>query len=118
MPLLVIADRQAAEVALSSRFMLVARGCRLLPPCGDRWGDWGSAVGPEAEQKCFSPARRTVQVVIVKMLHLLGLHFHQRGLRKGVPLRRCQIHHMLGAGCMTHLLPQLRIGLHQRGKCG
>jgi hypothetical protein len=70
-------------------------------------------VAAEAEQQGFAPAGRTVEVVVVQMLHLVGLHLHERGLGEFMTLLAGQIDHVLGSGSPTDLFAHLRIGLHE-----
>ena len=70
-------------------------------------------MSSKAEQKCFSPAGSTVEVVVMKMLGFLGLHFHECGLVENMPFFRSKIHNVGWSGCLANLFPQLRIGLNQ-----
>ena len=70
-------------------------------------------MSSKAEQKCFAPAGSIVEVVVMKMLHLLGLHLHECGLVENVSLFRSKIHNVGRCGCLANLFPQLRIGLNQ-----
>ena len=67
----------------------------------------------KAKQKCFAPAGRVVEMVIMKMLHLLCLHLHECGLVEDMPFLRSEIHNVAWCGCLAYLLPKLRIGLNQ-----
>ena len=72
-----------------------------------------SGVVAEADQQCFAPAGRLVDVVIVQVLHFFGLHFHHGGLGEHVPLFLGQVHHMHGSRCLSHLIADLGIRLRQ-----
>ena len=80
-----------------------------------------SGVFTEADQQCFTPAGGFVDVIIVQLLHFFGLHFHHGGLGEHVTFFLCQVHHMHGSRCLTHLIADLGIRLRQvyeRGESG
>ena len=70
-------------------------------------------MASEAEKQSFSPAGGLVQMVVMQVLHLFGLHFHHRCLGELMTLLLGEIHHMLGAFGLSDLLSHLRIRLHQ-----
>ena len=67
----------------------------------------------KAEKQGLSPAGRVVQMVVMQVLHLFSLHFHHGGLGELVTLLLGQIHHVLRARGLSHLLSHLGIRLHQ-----
>ena len=66
-------------------------------------------MSTKAEQKCFSPARGVVEVVVMKVLCFLSLHLHECGLVEDMSLFRGKIHNVGRSGCLANLFPQLRI---------
>ena len=71
----------------------------------------------EADQQCFSPAGCLVDVIIVQLLHLFGLHFHHGGLGEHVTVLLGEVHHMHGSCGLTHLFANLGIGLCEVCEC-
>ena len=70
-------------------------------------------MSSKAKQKCFAPAGSFVEVVVMKMLDLFGLHLHECGLVENVPFFRGKIHNVGWCGCLSNLFPQIRVGLNQ-----
>ena len=70
-------------------------------------------MSSEAEKECFTPAGGVVEMVVLKMFDLLGLHFHERGLVENVPFFRGKIDNVSWSGSLANLFSQLRIGLNQ-----
>ena len=70
-------------------------------------------MSSKAKQKFFAPAGSLVEVVVMKMFGLFGLHLHEYGLVENVPFFSGKIHNMGWRGCLSNLFPQIRIGLNQ-----
>jgi len=66
-----------------------------------------SGVFAEADQECFAPGGGVVDVIIVQVFHVFGLHFPHGGLGEDVTLSLGQVHHMHGSRCLMHLIENL-----------
>ena len=57
----------------------------------------------KTEQERVTPAGRVIEMVILKMLHLLCLHLHECGLVEDMSLFRGKIHNVGRSGCLANL---------------